>query len=133
MADEDHLQQQLLFDMGGCFPCFGSSNKEDTNAVKEVSKKETFKEASLPQSHHPTRVSSDKSKSKGVSDSKKEAPVQKDGPTAHIAAQTFTFRELAAATKNFRPECLLGEGGFGRVYKGRLESTGQPGLIMPSL
>lgn len=49
----------------------------------------------------------------------------KDGPTANIAAQTFTFRELAAATRNFRLECLLGEGGFGHVYKGRLESTGQ--------
>ncbi|CAA6654830.1 unnamed protein product [Spirodela intermedia] len=36
-----------------------------------------------------------------------------------------TFRELAAATKNFRADCLLGEGGFGRVYKGRLESTSQ--------
>lgn len=44
--------------MGGCFPCFGSSNKEDTSVVKEVSKKETFKESSIPQSHHPTRVSS---------------------------------------------------------------------------
>lgn len=43
----------------------------------------------------------------------------------HIAAQTFTFRELAAATKNFRADYLIGEGGFGRVYKGRLESTGQ--------
>lgn len=42
-----------------------------------------------------------------------------------ISAQTFTFRELAAATRNFRPECFLGEGGFGRVYKGHLESTGQ--------
>lgn len=49
----------------------------------------------------------------------------KTGGSNHIAAQTFTFRELAAATKNFRPECLLGEGGFGRVYKGRLESTSQ--------
>jgi len=37
----------------------------------------------------------------------------------------FTFRELATATKNFRQECLLGEGGFGRVYKGTLKSTGQ--------
>lgn len=67
----------------------------------------------------------DKSKSRNVSDAKKEPNVQKDGTTAHIAAQTFTFRELATATKNFRPESLLGEGGFGRVYKGRLESTGQ--------
>ncbi|KAJ0237217.1 Receptor-like kinase LIP2 [Hirschfeldia incana] len=39
--------------------------------------------------------------------------------------KTFTFRELATATKNFRQECLLGEGGFGRVYKGTLQSTGQ--------
>ena len=67
----------------------------------------------------------DKSKSRNGPDLKKEPPVPKDGSTPHIAAQTFTFRELAAATKNFRPECLLGEGGFGRVYKGHLESTGQ--------
>lgn len=46
----------------------------------------------------------------------------------HIAAQTFTLRELVAATKNFRPDCLIGEGGFGRVYKGRLESTGQESI-----
>ena len=49
----------------------------------------------------------------------------KNGGSDHIAAQTFTFRELAAATRNFRAECLLGEGGFGRVYKGLLESTNQ--------
>lgn len=72
----------------------------------------------------------DKSKSRGSHDPKKDPAVPKDGPTAHIAAQTFTFRELAAATKNFRPECLLGEGGFGRVYKGRLESTGQVGVTL---
>jgi len=55
----------------------------------------------------------------------------KDGPPGQIAAQTFTFRELAAATKNFRPQSFLGEGGFGRVYKGRLETTGQ--VLYPSM
>ncbi|KAM3406775.1 hypothetical protein ACQJBY_000688 [Aegilops geniculata] len=37
-------------------------------------------------------------------------------------ARAFTYRELATATKNFRSDYLLGEGGFGRVYKGRLEN-----------
>ncbi|KAK8623859.1 hypothetical protein V6N13_065221 [Hibiscus sabdariffa] len=115
--------------MGGCFPCFGSSNEEGSNngggSVKELSKKGSTKDASVGKSHHVNRVNSDKSKFRSTSNSKKEPAVPKDGPTANIAAQTFTFRELATATKNFRPECLLGEGGFGHVYKGRLESTGQ--------
>ncbi|KAE8709351.1 Serine/threonine-protein kinase [Hibiscus syriacus] len=49
----------------------------------------------------------------------------KDDNNNNIEAQIFSFRELAMATKNFRRECLLGEGGFGRVYKGKLEKTGQ--------
>lgn len=66
-----------------------------------------------------------RSRSNGMS--KRELPVPKDVPVVgvNIAAQTFTFRELVAATKNFRPESFIGEGGFGRVYKGQLESTGQ--------
>ncbi|RRT73342.1 hypothetical protein B296_00006504 [Ensete ventricosum] len=50
---------------------------------------------------------------------------QQDAGNGSITAQTFTFRELASATKNFRPEFLLGEEGFGRVYKGCLENNGQ--------
>ncbi|KAJ6425003.1 hypothetical protein OIU84_025718 [Salix udensis] len=40
-------------------------------------------------------------------------------------AQTFTFEELVAATDNFRSDCFLGEGGFGKVYKGCLEKINQ--------
>lgn len=33
----------------------------------------------------------------------------------------FTLQELRAATKNFRPDTMLGEGGFGRVFKGWID------------
>ncbi|KAL9672850.1 hypothetical protein QQ045_029103 [Rhodiola kirilowii] len=35
----------------------------------------------------------------------------------------FSFLELKSATKNFRAEGLLGEGGFGGVYKGWINGT----------
>ncbi|CAI5505692.1 unnamed protein product [Closterium sp. Naga37s-1] len=47
------------------------------------------------------------------------------GVAPSIAAQTFTFRELERATGGFSKKNFVGEGGFGRVYKGKLESIGQ--------
>lgn len=32
--------------------------------------------------------------------------------------RSFTFNELRASTRNFRPDSVLGEGGFGSVFKG---------------
>ncbi|KAL0366491.1 UNVERIFIED_CONTAM: putative serine/threonine-protein kinase PBL21 [Sesamum radiatum] len=37
-------------------------------------------------------------------------------------ARCFSFKELSLATQNFKEANLIGEGGFGCVYKGRLES-----------
>ncbi|CAE5962463.1 unnamed protein product [Arabidopsis arenosa] len=37
----------------------------------------------------------------------------------------FKFKELIAATDNFSMDCMIGEGGFGRVYKGFLSSLNQ--------
>lgn len=77
-----------------------------------------------PLSSAAARVLSKASTEKMVPNPRSQKASAKEGGH-HIAAQTFTLRELAVATKNFRPDCLIGEGGFGRVYKGRLESTAQ--------
>lgn len=43
-------------------------------------------------------------------------------PTSNL--RIFTFGDLKAATKNFRADTVLGEGGFGKVFKGWLEEKG---------
>ncbi|KAI3947797.1 hypothetical protein MKX01_034462 [Papaver californicum] len=44
--------------------------------------------------------------------------------------KVFTFAELKAATGNFKPDTVLGEGGFGKVFKGYLdEKTHAPSKI----
>lgn len=53
----------------------------------------------------------------------------KNGLPDKNQARTFTFRELEVATDNFRSDCFLGEGGFGKVYKGYLESPNQVGRV----
>ncbi|URE04044.1 serine threonine-protein kinase [Musa troglodytarum] len=93
-----------------CFPCFSrkSAAEEDLSPVARVVKDNELTE----KPGHPAQKAS-------------AEEAQQDAGNGNIAAQTFTFRELASATKNFRPEFLLGEEGFGRVYKGCLENNGQ--------
>ncbi|MFS8020412.1 putative protein kinase RLK-Pelle-RLCK-VIIa-1 family [Helianthus anomalus] len=109
----------------GCFPCFESSQEDNNN----------FNHHKVGHEVHPSRAPSNISRlSSGVDRMKTRnnvnnaASLRRESsgpPDAQIAAQTFTFRELAAATNNFRPDCFLGEGGFGCVYRGRLQSSGQ--------
>ncbi|KAL0730820.1 hypothetical protein Bca4012_026914 [Brassica carinata] len=39
----------------------------------------------------------------------------------------FTYQEMKLATKQFRPDYILGEGGFGVVYKGVIDESVRPG------
>ncbi|KAK7394110.1 hypothetical protein VNO78_14629 [Psophocarpus tetragonolobus] len=107
----------------GCFSCFDSSSRdrEDDHNLRPQ------QQQPLPSQISRLPSGADKLRSRSNGGSKREPPPPKDGhgPSVQIAAQTFTFRELAVATKNFRPDSFVGEGGFGRVYKGRLETTGQ--------
>jgi hypothetical protein len=49
-------------------------------------------------------------------------PPQASSPSIGNSRSWFTIEELAAATGGFSNENLLGEGGFGKVYKGTLPS-----------
>ena len=37
--------------------------------------------------------------------------------------KSFTLGELKSATRSFRPDSMVGEGGFGRVFKGWIDET----------
>jgi hypothetical protein len=61
----------------------------------------------------------------------KEARLSSDNPDpppqenkAPCQLLQFTFQELKSATGNFRPDSILGEGGFGYVFKGWIEEGG---------
>ncbi|KAK3407075.1 probable serine/threonine-protein kinase PBL7 isoform X1 [Eucalyptus grandis] len=94
----------------GWIPCSGVSK----------SKKKQMSPQRRPVDHHGGKSSSEKLK---PNSSLNGTEASRGGGSDQIAAQTFSFRDLAVATRNFRADCLLGEGGFGRVYRGRLESN----------
>ncbi|KAI5599762.1 hypothetical protein BDE02_02G216600 [Populus trichocarpa] len=114
----------------GCFCCF-SSNENNVDRRRNGSRRSAQPPAYPPRNDHnniaPQRENC-KPRPPPESNDNKDARDHKEaanGSSNVIAAQTFTFRELAMATKNFRRECLIGEGGFGRVYKGKLDKGGQ--------
>ena len=36
--------------------------------------------------------------------------------------KVYSFADLVTATKNFKPESMLGQGGFGKVYRGWIDA-----------
>lgn len=61
-----------------------------------------------------------------TSNAESSVSTPKIGDELKVASQLrkFAFHELKLATRNFRPESLLGEGGFGCVFKGWIEENG---------
>ena len=56
------------------------------------------------------------------SDNPDPLPIQIKAPCGQLLQ--FTFQELKFATRNFRPDNILGEGRFGSVFKGCIEENG---------
>lgn len=63
-----------------------------------------------------------------------KTPRSEGGLLASPTLKAFTFNELKTATRNFRPNSVIGEGGFGYVYKGWIDertlSPSKPGSGM---
>ncbi|KAF9688380.1 hypothetical protein SADUNF_Sadunf02G0191400 [Salix dunnii] len=114
----------------GCF-CWFSSNEKNVDRRRNGARRSAQQPAYPPRNDHnhiAPQPKNCKPRPPPESNDNKDARDHKEaasGSSHVMAAQTFTFRELAVATKNFRRECLVGEGGFGRVYKGKLDKSGQ--------
>ncbi|KAI4347627.1 hypothetical protein L6164_008422 [Bauhinia variegata] len=89
----------------------GTSTNYENKSTSEKSKDQTF--APLESSTTTSNVESITSTPKFSEELKVASQLRK-----------FTFNELKVATRNFRPESLLGEGGFGCVFKGWIEENG---------
>ncbi|CAA0830962.1 Protein kinase superfamily protein [Striga hermonthica] len=100
----------------GCFSCMSPQTKD----VRD-------RDADMGQRSNDFSVGGKrKANTNGSASGKKGCSVRANDKESNShkgkAARSFTFKELAMATQNFRDTNLIGEGGFGSVYKARLES-----------
>ncbi|CAK9175513.1 unnamed protein product [Ilex paraguariensis] len=98
----------------GCFSCCQSEEKILRKSLKKSIQE--YKDTKTLASFANISFKTDSSRRRYIAEE-----IEKIGK-GNISAQIFSFRELCVATQNFNPESLLGEGGFGRVYKGHLQS-----------
>nr|XP_043609159.1 probable serine/threonine-protein kinase PBL3 isoform X1 [Erigeron canadensis] len=64
-----------------------------------------------------------KNQTKTVSFNKVPKAQKDDHQPVPANMKAFSLTDLKTATKNFRPDSLLGEGGFGQVFKGWIDET----------
>ncbi|KAB2605912.1 serine/threonine-protein kinase PBS1-like [Pyrus ussuriensis x Pyrus communis] len=100
-----------------CFQCCMSEEKITRKSLKKSIKE--YHDTKTLASFANISFKTDSSRRKYIAEE-----IAKVGK-GNISAQIFAFRELCVATNNFHPDKLIGEGGFGRVYKGRLDGTEQ--------
>ncbi|THU49606.1 hypothetical protein C4D60_Mb06t11300 [Musa balbisiana] len=101
---------------------------------KAVSGRSLFSVSSTPTTYSTPSTLSVRSYSDKTSNGSLPTPRTEGEILSSSQLKAFTFNDLKNATRNFRPDSLLGVGGFGYVYKGWIDeqsfSASRPGCGM---
>ncbi|GLT92354.1 hypothetical protein SLE2022_101940 [Rubroshorea leprosula] len=106
-----------------CFTLYNRDKKEEAKTPKSVSTlfvNSTFTEIGRSESELNSR---------NVSGTSAESMVRSSFPSVTQRTnnlRVFTISELKSATKNFSRSVMIGEGGFGCVYRGSIKSLEDP-------
>uniref|UniRef100_A0A803KWI5 Protein kinase domain-containing protein n=1 Tax=Chenopodium quinoa TaxID=63459 RepID=A0A803KWI5_CHEQI len=100
--------------------CFGWRKRRNYQEFNGENLK-SFKDPAVPDRN----LEANKQEQKAEADSKEQSLATNDIGNGRNKARVFNYQDLATATRNFHRETFLGEGGFGSVYKGILESNSE--------
>ncbi|CAN8266039.1 unnamed protein product [Cochlearia groenlandica] len=119
--DGDESESGFWFRFKLMFSCISSRSKVDSsmNATSTIVIAE-------PKHIIEKREGHDPAPSKDIigAESGSSTPLMSGELKYSSKLRIFMFNDLKLATRNFRPESLLGEGGFGCVFKGWIEENG---------
>ncbi|XP_059460157.1 probable serine/threonine-protein kinase PIX13 isoform X1 [Corylus avellana] len=104
--------------MGNCFGTQVNHHHSPGSSTKTTTPAETSRNNSK-QTEGPLRSKSNADQKGSV----EERPQPQAGKVITPNLKLFKLAELKSATRNFRPDTVLGEGGFGRVFKGWVDET----------
>lgn len=108
----------------GTMKCFYFYNKEKNEEPKTTKSSSMASTSTSMSTDRDIRRSSSESHSQNVSEfSTSSAKSFAVLSQRQSNLREFTFSELKSATKNFSRSLMVGEGGFGGVYKGVIRST----------
>ncbi|KAK8712391.1 hypothetical protein V6N13_147631 [Hibiscus sabdariffa] len=97
--------------------CFSCCMSDETQTRRSLQK-------SIEENHDTKVLASFANISFYPDNSRMRFPCQEIGKDCNdnATAKVFKYREICTATNNFNPQNQIGEGGFGRVYKGLIEN-----------
>lgn len=109
-----------------CFHFNSKVKNDEPRTTKSISIQSSTSPVSMP-TDNDMRRSGSESNSQNVSDFSSGSSTTKNSFAVMSQRRSnlreFTFLELKTATKNFSRALMIGEGGFGAVYRGLIRSS----------